>query len=406
MHLLGTLNSSGNPWPSRASLWRAGICGRRPLTPSLLACWALSFLLLVSASPRATAADLVFGHIGAHTGVQANTGKGLRDGIALYFESVNAAGGVKGSKLVLEAVDDRYEPARTVAAAKQMLADKKVIALLATLGTENNDALVKSGALKGNSLINFGPRAASSVLEPSQETFRVRASYGSEMRKILSHLSVMGATQLGLVAQADGLGREGEDALTKAMAGGAAKLVAKASYDRATSDVTGAVTAMRGANVQAIVFVGISKACADFMKLYNKAGGSAPVYAISVVDPNVVAKLAPGDAARGLIVAQTMPSPAKRATPLIREMREAITATGSAVDVNYTTVEGFAVAKAAVEVLRRSSALTREGFRNALAKPSPEIDLGGLFVNFSNGKRDGGEYVELSVIGLDGAIRN
>jgi len=371
-----------------------------------LACWALSFLLLVGASLQAAGADLVFGQISAYTGVQANTGKGLRDGIALYFDSVNAAGGVKGSKLVLEAVDDQYQPAKTVEAAKEMLANKKVIALLATLGTENNDALVKSGVLTGNSLVNFGARAASSVLEPSKETFRVRASYGNEMRKILSQLSVMGVTQLGLVIQADGLGREGEEALTKGMVGGTAKLVVKASYDRATSDVAGAVAAMRGADVQAIVFVGISKACADFMKQYHQAGGSAQVYALSVVDPNVVAKLAPGEAARGLIVAQTMPSPAKRATPLIREMREAITATGRAIDVNYTTVEGYAVAKAAVEVLRRSSAMTRDGFRNTLAKASPEIDLGGLIVNFSNGKRDGGEYVELSVIGLDGAIRN
>jgi branched-chain amino acid transport system substrate-binding protein len=400
--------------PSPLTCRFSSVCAANPASPysartmkkttqSLVLVGAILLLML---GRHARADELLFGHIGAHTGVQANTGKGLRDGIALYFDFVNANGGVKGSRLVLEAIDDQYDPVKTVEAARKLLADPKVIALLATLGTENNNALVKSRILEGGSLINFGARAATSVLEPSQETYRVRASYASEMKKIISHLSVVGATQLGLVSQGDGLGREGEEALLKALGAGPAKLIVKHSYDRVSSDVSGSVAAMRGSNLQAIVFVGISKACADFVQQYHKQGGGAAVYALSVVDPNVVAKLAPGAGARGLIVTQTMPGSSKKAMPLIREMQQAITSTGRVIDMNYTSIEGFAVAKAAVEVLKRSPVATREGFRNVLLKPSKEIDLGGLTVNFSNAKRDGGEYVELSVIGADGMVRN
>jgi branched-chain amino acid transport system substrate-binding protein len=383
-----------------------GACSKAVRLSSAHSLMLIGTFLLLMLGRHARADELLFGHIGAHTGVQATTGKGLRDGIALYFDFLNASGGVKGSRLVLEAIDDQYDAVKTVDAARKLLADPKVIALLATLGTENNNALVKSRILEGTSLINFGARAATSVLEPSQETYRVRASYASEMKKIISHLSVVGATQLGLVSQGDGLGREGEEALLKALGAGPAKLVVKHSYDRASSDVSGSVAAMRAASLQAIVFVGISKACADFIQQYHKQGGGAAVYALSVVDPNVVAKLAPGAGSRGLIVTQTMPGSSKKATPLIREIQQAIKTTGRVIDVNYTSVEGFAVAKAAVEVLKRSPVATRDGFRNVLVKPSREIDLGGLTVNFSNGKRDGGEYVELSVIGADGMVRN
>ena len=351
--------------------------------------------------------DLVFGHIAGHTGVQAVTAKSLRDGILLYFDQVNARGGVKGSRLVLESIDDQYDPTKTVAAARKLMEKPQVIALLATLGTENNDALVKSHILDGSSFINFGARAASNVLEPSLETYRVRASYAHEMRAIVSQLTMASAKNLGLVMQGDGLGKEGEQALLLEAEKAKMKVSIKHPYDRKTGDISGAVTAMLAANVNAIIFVGISKACADFISQYRKQGGAMPVYAISTVDANVVARLNKGNGdGRGLIVAQTMPAPTRKAVPLIREIHSAMAAAKTPMEMSYGLIEGFVVAKAAVEVLSRAGIKNRDGFRNVLTRPSKEIDLGGLVVNFSDGKRDGGSYVELSVIAEGGLIRN
>ena len=375
-------------------------CSRRSLLKGLA--------LLASAASREASAggELVFGHIGAHSGVQANTGIDLRNGISLYFDFVNANGGVKGQRLVLEAIDDEYKPEKTVEAARKLEANQKVIALLATLGTENNDALIKSGLLAQTGLINFGPRAAAGVLEASKETYRVRASYAAEMRKIIAHAMTVGATRLALVSQGDGLGREGEKALLAVLADHPEQLVARASYERTTSDVSKAVATIRNSQAQAVIFVGISKACAAFVSQYRAQGGGAVIYAISVVDPAAVAKEAGGAKVHGLVVAQTMPSPRKVSMPLVRELIQAVAATGHQVNLDYTTVEGYVVAKAAVEILRKSSRLDREGFRKTLASESREMDLGGLVLNFSGGKRDGGDYVELSVIGPDGKVRN
>lgn len=375
-------------------------CSRRSLLKKL------ALLASASSFDARAAGDLVFGHVGSHSGVQSATGIDLRNGISMYFDFVNANGGVKGRRLVLESIDDEYKPEKTVRAARELEAGRKVIALLATLGTENNDALIKSGILAQAGMINFGPRAAAGVLEASKETYRVRASYAAEMRKIVGHSTTVGVTRFGLVMQGDGLGREGEKALLAVLAANPDQLVARASYDRTTSDVSKAVDAMRKSQAQALIFVGISKACAAFVSQYREQGGGAVIYAISVVDPTVVAKEAGAHRARGLIVSQTMPSPLKVSMPLMRELIQAHAAARAKVNLNYTTVEGYAVAKAAVEILRESSRLDREGFRKTLAGASREMDLGGLILDFSGGKRDGGKYVELSVIGRDGKVRN
>src|ERR1700712_2619445 len=173
----------------------------------------MSALIATLSGAHAAENELVFGHVAGHTGVQAVTAKGLRDGILLYFGEVNAKGGVNGAKLVLESIDDQYDPVKTVAGVRKLMAEPRVIALLATLGTENNDALVKSHVLDGSNFVNFGPRAATNVLEPSAETYRIRASYRDEMRAIVSQLNVAGIKNLGLVLQGDGLGKEGEQAL-------------------------------------------------------------------------------------------------------------------------------------------------------------------------------------------------
>src|SRR4051812_16050027 len=90
--------------PPRRRHGQGGWPAAHPLTRKLRA-WILVGLTVLSGGTPALAGDLVFGHIAGHTGVQAVTAKGLRDGILLYFDQVNARGGVNGSRLVLQAID-------------------------------------------------------------------------------------------------------------------------------------------------------------------------------------------------------------------------------------------------------------------------------------------------------------
>src|ERR1017187_4353638 len=78
---------------------------------------------------------IVFGQVAALDGPAAALGQGMRDGLQAAFAAANQAGGVKGHKIELISVDDGYEPTKSVAAARGLIDDGKVLALIGSVGT-------------------------------------------------------------------------------------------------------------------------------------------------------------------------------------------------------------------------------------------------------------------------------
>lgn len=74
--------------------------------------------LCVAAAARAetgvTDTTIMIGQSAVFSGSVADTGNHYRSGIELYFNQVNRSGGVNGRKLRLAALDDAYDPQRTV----------------------------------------------------------------------------------------------------------------------------------------------------------------------------------------------------------------------------------------------------------------------------------------------------
>src|SRR6218665_580167 len=59
-----------------------------------------------------------------------------------YFRHVNENGGIKGWKINYVTYDDVYDPARSVAVTRQLVEDKGVFALSASVGTATNVAAI------------------------------------------------------------------------------------------------------------------------------------------------------------------------------------------------------------------------------------------------------------------------
>jgi len=55
---------------------------------------------------------------------------------------VNAQGGVNGRKIVLESLDDGFEPKRSVENAQKLIDEKHVVSLFLFRGTANAEALM------------------------------------------------------------------------------------------------------------------------------------------------------------------------------------------------------------------------------------------------------------------------
>ena len=90
---------------------------------------------LVAATSAQAADDIKVGMSGPFSGGLSLLGQGVRDGVEVAFAEINAGGGVGGRKLQFIAEDDGYEPMRTIASARKLVEQDKVVALLAVTGT-------------------------------------------------------------------------------------------------------------------------------------------------------------------------------------------------------------------------------------------------------------------------------
>lgn len=83
------------------------------------------------APPAAAAADTILvGEVGSMTGQEATFGTSSDRGIRLALADLNAAGGVKGKKLVVKALDDEGKPEEAATAATKLVNADHVVALL------------------------------------------------------------------------------------------------------------------------------------------------------------------------------------------------------------------------------------------------------------------------------------
>ena len=105
---------------------------------------ALATLLALAAGTAlaqgVTDTQIVLGQSVALSGPAQELGKDMQLGASLYFNEVNAKGGVNGRRIVLKTVDDGYEPARAAENTRKLIAEEKVFALFGYVGTPSSAA--------------------------------------------------------------------------------------------------------------------------------------------------------------------------------------------------------------------------------------------------------------------------
>lgn len=368
---------------------------------------ALGFCLVCGATPAAEKPGalgdtIVIGQSGVYSGP---LGAYAQDNIAVinaYFETVNARGGIHGRKLKLVALDDGFDPKRTLENAKTLLEKEKAFALINVIGTANNAAIYPLIAEQGIPLV--GPYTGATVLRDPAKfryLFFTRASYADEAEKMVEQLVSTGVRDIAIVYQDDPFGKAGLQAAADALARHKLKPVAAGAFNIAKLEetVTAAETVLK-ANPAAVIIASSGKGTTSFIKEVLKRGQRPAFFCLSVTNPKQLwADL--GQDAHGVVVAQVAPSPWRATLPLVREYQQVLAKLNSK-DFTYGSLEGFIVAKVAVEALRRAGKdLTRAKYLAAL-EGMQHYDLGGYMIGFSPTNRSGSTFVDLSIIGRDG----
>ena len=137
---------------------------------------------------------LVLGQSCALSGPAAQLGLQMNRGAKIFFDRLNAQGGVNGRTIELQALDDGYEPDRCKANTETLIKDD-VFALFGYVGTPTSLAALP---LVNAARIPFiGPfTGAEALREPfSRYVFHVRASYYDETALIVKQLTSLGLTK-------------------------------------------------------------------------------------------------------------------------------------------------------------------------------------------------------------------
>jgi branched-chain amino acid transport system substrate-binding protein len=352
------------------------------------------------------ASEITVAQVAPLSGVLASTGAQMVLGGKVYFDHVNASGGVHGARLRHLVMDDGYKVPETVRLTRELLARPEVVALYGFAGTSNIGQLLADKVLEEGGAPLVAPYTGGEPLRNpfNPWIFHVRAGYADETEHMVQQVSTLGMSRIAVMYQDDGFGKAGLEGVEKALAKRGLKLSVAATYERNTDKVEDAVRKIKASDAQAVIMVSVNKSTAAFARLYREAGGGAQLYNISVVDPAEIVKLAGLKNAHGLGISQVVPYPYMPNLPAVREFHALMKRYAPKEQVNYTNFEQFLGAKVLVEGLRRAGPNpTRARLMKALENLG-EFDLGGVSVGYSPQNRVGSRYVEVTVIGSAGKL--
>jgi branched-chain amino acid transport system substrate-binding protein len=168
---------------------------------------------------------------------------------AAYYGMINDQGGVNGRKIRLISLDDGYSPPRTVEQHRKMVEDDNVLAIVGTMGTPTNSAIVKYMNTKQIPHI-FLATGASKWGNPAENpwtmgwypTYRTEGViYG---KYILANIT---DAKIGVLYQNDDYGKDFVAGLKQGLGTQAGKLiVAEVTYEVSDPTVDSQIVTLKG----------------------------------------------------------------------------------------------------------------------------------------------------------------
>ena len=349
------------------------------------------------------AGKIVLGQSAPFSGPAAQLGIQFNRGANVWFDQLNAQGGVGGRSIELLKMDDGYEPDRCAANTRKLI-DEDVFALFGYIGTPTSLAAVPLA--KKEQVPFFAPfTGAMSLRDPLHKyVFHLRGSYNDETELIVRQQTTLDLKKVAVFYQNDAYGKAGLDGTVLALASRNLKTVAQATVERNSVDVDAAVKTLLAANPDAVVQVSAYKSCAAFIRAARKAGFGGTFFNVSFVGTQALADELGRDGA-GVVVSQVMPSPYNAARPITREFSDAVKKAGGDAQANFSSMEGYLAAKVFTDGLRKASGkLTRDSLIAGLESLGNQ-SYGGFNVSFSPTNHVASRFVELSMLTGDGRVR-
>lgn len=369
-------------------------------TVNNIAKWTVQTIGLISlVCSQAATSQILIGQTAGFTGPVGAGVKETTDGAKIYFDSINAKGGLHGQKIELISLDDKFVPELAAENARLLIEDKNVVAMFLTRGTPHTQAVIP--VLEKHRVPLVGPSTgAMSLHMPVQKyVFNVRSSYQREAEKAMLHLHTVGITRIGIIHVDDSFGSDAVVGAQKGLAKAKLETVALEKFERTKPDFKPIAMKLQAANAQAVLVIGAGQAVVDALTEIRATGSSAQIITLSNNASSGFIKSLKGNG-RGVVVTQVFPNERSISYALVREA-QTLAKEKNINAISPAMLEGFAAAKVLVEGLRRSGPKpSREKLQAALENLN-NFDVGGLKLSYSTTSHSGLEFADLSIIGAD-----
>lgn len=384
---------------------------------------------LVAADPNSTpthptssttATPIKIGMSVSLTGQNALSGKSIRQGVSIYFNKINAAGGVDGHPLELIALDDAYTPEQAIQNIRQLIKNDHVIAIVGDNGSAS--AIASVPVVNAEKVLLFGAYPGTDVLHkmpPDRYVINLRVSYKQEVDAMVNGLLSIGIKpeQFAFLAQNDEFGTTIYQSAIQVLKSGYAKAdsLPYSQFPRNTVNVEDSIAQIlnnSSKTIRAFILGGTVSANEKIIKLAQPNFPNAYFVGFAgLIEPTELNNSVEGK----VLLSQAVPYFTKSNLPALQEyLADVKKYGGKDAKTNIISFQAYLTAKLFVVGLKQAvlnGRLTREGIIDTF-ESMHDIDIGiGIKIHFDKnhhqaldtiwpGIYKGGDFVPLTWSGL------
>jgi branched-chain amino acid transport system substrate-binding protein len=289
---------------------------------------------------------------------------------AAYFNYINETqGGVCGRKIVYKYVDNYDDPAKALEAARKLVEQDKVFAMVGSLGDGPHpgswDYLNENGV--PDILVTAGGHRFGSDPQGHPWTFQMIPSYTVEGAIFGQYISEnMPGKTVADLWENDTVGIDGFAGLKQGLDPSKNQIVADESYEFTAISVTSEIANLKKSNADILVLNAALGFASQAIKNADRMGWHPQIIMTYINSDDMMFSFAPPKLLEGAITFQANKLAAWRDDPAVAQHYELMQKYGGPSPSNFT-IYAQVLGETAVEVLKRScDNLTREGLIDAV----------------------------------------
>ena len=250
--------------------------------------------------PRPTGAPIKVGAIFSVTGTGAPLGEPEKLAVQMLVDQVNQAGGINGRPLDLIIEDDATEDNKAVLAAKKLIEQDKVCAIIGPTMSGPSLAIVDTVEKAQIPLLSCA--ASNKITQPVKKwVFSTAQTDVLAVQRIVAYLQAQKIKTVGLICDSNAFGQSGAEQLKQQLGAAGVQIVDEEKFGNKDTDMTAQLTKIKAKSPQAVICWGTNPGPAVVAKNMKTLGLKAQLIQSHGVANEEFLKQA-GEAAEGVIL--------------------------------------------------------------------------------------------------------